>query len=140
MPFARFAQDRRGAAAVEMALLAPILLLILGGLFDTSRLVFQTMQVNATAQAGVDFALNHPWDAAAVRAAAESATDLPETVALPERRIRCVAGGKIVDCADPAGGAPYVTVTATLPFVPITPGAGLAMPEALTATATARTP
>jgi Flp pilus assembly protein TadG len=50
----RWLMDREGAAAVEAALVMPLLLLLMAGLIDGSRAIVQSMQVSAAAQAGAD--------------------------------------------------------------------------------------
>jgi len=47
MPFGRCLADRCGAAGVEFALLLPVLVTLLIGMFDYGALAYQTMQVSA---------------------------------------------------------------------------------------------
>lgn len=138
-------RDRHGAAAVELALLLPILVLMLAGLIDLSRLISQTMQVRAAAQAGADHALRRGWNAAAVEAAVTRATPLSVTATpAPQSLVGCVSGGAVVAEAGPtcpAGGKPglFVTVAAQAPFAAILPGPHrLILPETLSASALVR--
>ncbi|MFC3068851.1 TadE/TadG family type IV pilus assembly protein [Phenylobacterium soli] len=136
--------DRRGAAAVEFALVAPILLLLMAGLVDGSRLIAASMQVNSAAQAGADFALRNGWNqagtAAAVSAAA-SGLDAPG-VALSQG---CVANATLTAAAGatcPDGRAPgrYVTVTASAPYRSVMRWPGVALPSSVSAKAVVRVP
>ena len=55
---ARRLRERRGdegGAAVELALLLPILLLMLSGTFDFSRALYETARLQSAARAGVQF-------------------------------------------------------------------------------------
>src|SRR4051812_25655166 len=74
---ARLVHDRRGAAAVEFALVAPILLLLLAGLLDGSRFIRQSMRVSAAAQAGADWAQRNGWNLDGINRAVTSATLTP---------------------------------------------------------------
>jgi Flp pilus assembly protein TadG len=49
--------SRRGAVAVEFALVAPILLLILGGAFDAARFVWYQTDLLQALRAGVQYAV-----------------------------------------------------------------------------------
>lgn len=141
---ARLLRDRRGAAAVEFALLMPVLFLLLAGLIDVSRLITQSMQVRAAAQAGADHAQRHGWNEAAVRAAVTSATPL-EVAADPAPQVvtacveaQAIAPTTAATCA--AGGKPgtFVRVAARAPFKSLMPWPGFALPSALTGQAVVR--
>lgn len=129
--------DRRGAAAVEFALLAPALLLMLAGVIDVGRLISQSMQVKAAAQAGADYAQRRGWDEAAVRSAVVSATPLAVTVdPAPRLLTACISGGAIVEttastcgAGEPAGR--YAAIGARAAFTPIMPWPGLVTPPSL---------
>lgn len=141
----RLARDTRGVAAVEFALLAPVLLLLMAGLVDGSRLILGEMQINAAAQAGADYALRNGWDpgqiAAAVTTAGPAATS--PTVTLSPG---CVVGGTITPvaagaaCASGGAAGRYVTVAASAPFKPVAPWPGLKSPQSLSAQAMVRIP
>jgi Flp pilus assembly protein TadG len=136
--------DRRGVAAVEFALIAPALCLLVAGLIDGSRLIVQTMQVKAAAQAGADYARKNGWDAAGISNAVTSATSITVTVSpAPVQTTACVSGMTIAPTAGgacAAGGAPgnFITVAAQAPFSPIMPWPGLSQPAAVSAQAVVR--
>ncbi|RAK60712.1 hypothetical protein DJ021_13285 [Phenylobacterium hankyongense] len=139
-------RDRRGAAAVELALLLPVLALTLAGTIDVSRLIAQSLQVKAAAQAGADYAQRRGWDAAAISAAVASATPL-SVAASPAPRVTtaCVSGLSIVATTGTScsgGGAPgtFVTVAAQAPFKALAPWPGFVVPATVSAQAVVRVP
>lgn len=141
----RLIESRDGSTAVEFALLAPMLLLLLAGLIDVSRLISQTMQVRAAAQAGADWAQRYGWNAAGVQSAVASATALSSVVATPApTQVRaCVSGGQLVEttASECAAGVPsgeFVKVAAQAPFQGILPWPGIVLPETLAASAMVR--
>lgn len=141
----RLMASRDGSTAVEFALLAPMLLLLLAGVVDVSRLISQTMQVRAAAQAGADWAQRNGWDAAGVTTAVASATTLPSVAAAPAPSLvrACVSGGQITatsatTCASGAPVGEFVSVGARAPFRGLVPWPGLVLPDTLSATAMVR--
>lgn len=50
--FGLFARDRRGAAAVEFAIITPVMLASMLGVFEVGRLMYQQSKVAASAAAG----------------------------------------------------------------------------------------
>jgi Flp pilus assembly protein TadG len=143
----RLGGDRRGAAAVEFALIAPVLLLIMAGLVDGSRFIVQTMQVNAAAQAGADFAQRNGWNPTGIQTAVTGATPLTITASpAPAQATGCVVSGAIVaptGGACPAGGGPpgdFVTVSAQKPFTSLLNWPGLTAKPTISAQAVVRIP
>jgi Flp pilus assembly protein TadG len=128
---ARLARDRRGASAVEFALIAPMLLLLLAGVIDFSQYILQTMQVRAAAQAGADYAQRNGFNVTAIQNAVASATTLPTSgsdalvVSTPTQASQCLdKTGALVPATGPtcpAGGpaGTFVAVSAQKPFTPI---------------------
>ncbi|MBX9698960.1 MAG: pilus assembly protein [Acetobacteraceae bacterium] len=108
-------RDRRGSAAMEFALLAPIFGLIAIGAYDFGNAVQTSMRLERAARAGAQFALVHPRNlegiATAARAAWPSLTS--EEVPTPTEVCRCNA--EAVSCTSIcANGLEWtVTVTAT---------------------------
>lgn len=54
---AAFARDRSGVAAVEFALIAPTIILVLVGLIDLGGMLFTRFQLDASVNAGANYAL-----------------------------------------------------------------------------------
>lgn len=80
---------QRGAAAVEMAILFPLLFLILAGIVDFGRFFFESIQVANAAREGARAAIVSPADVTArVEAAAPGFTGL-----IIDPGPACTAGG-----------------------------------------------
>lgn len=67
---------KKGAAAVEFALLAPILMLILGGAFDASRYIWYQTDILQALRAGVQYAISDPTNTTQISAAVIGSTRL----------------------------------------------------------------
>ena len=140
----RLASDEGGAAAVEFALLLPLFMVLIAGLFDGARLIGVTMQVHAAAAAGAAYAQANGWDAAAVSSAVRQATPLDASAAPgPVLAAGCVVSGLI---QPPTNGAcpngvqlgQFLTVSAQAPFTPVMPWPSIVWPTQVTARAVVR--
>lgn len=69
----RLRGDRRGAAAVEFAMMSPFLLGLLVPIADLGTYVYDTMQLQLAAQAGAEYAARHDWDPNGILAAMQNA-------------------------------------------------------------------
>ncbi|MDH5422719.1 MAG: pilus assembly protein [Acidimicrobiia bacterium] len=110
----------RGASAVEMALLMPILLLMVLGLVDFGRVVLAHMAIEEAAQEGAMFAAYHGADAG------DTSTDIVNAVRGSTTSVTIGAGEVAVVCSAKGGGDqlaafPTVTVTISTSITPITP-------------------
>lgn len=128
----RLGRDQSGVAALEFALILPVLLVLLAGLVDGSRMMLQSMQVKAAAQAGADFARTHD-QAAAIKQAAETATPLAVT-AVVDQFTGCVSGQTITQtqaATCPLGGVAgaFVNISTEADFTPVLPWPGVAPPK-----------
>lgn len=138
--------DRAGGAAVEFALLLPMLVLLLAGLIDISRLVLEKLQVRAAAQAGADYAQRRGWDAAAISAAVTAASPLAASAnPAPQVATACITAGALAPttaaaCPNGLPPARFLTVSAQAPFRPIAPWPGVQTPAGVTAQAVVRLP
>ncbi|MFC0408551.1 TadE/TadG family type IV pilus assembly protein [Roseomonas elaeocarpi] len=119
---------RRGIAAVEFALVAPVMILLLLGGFDLANAFAQSMRLQSAAQAGAQYAAAYPTAdsdiVAAVRANLAGWSNV--TVNNPVRSCVCDNGGT-VNCSGGscASGTAlpvlYLTITATRPFTASSP-------------------
>lgn len=129
---------------MEFALIAPALCVLVAGAIDTGLLLVRTMEVNAAAQAGADFALSRGWDAAGIQNAVTSATGSDViTAPAPTLTTGCVVAGVVTaptgaTCANSVAPGRYVTVTAEAPFSPIAAWPGIDLPNQLTSHARVR--
>lgn len=104
MPSSRKTHNKRGMAAVEMALMLPIFLILLVGVMDAARLYWTQNVVRDAAFEGARMAILH-----------EPTTEQIETVVLEE----IVSGGLDNNVAVTIGlreAAQPVDVTVTVPF------------------------
>jgi Flp pilus assembly protein TadG len=157
-------RDARGAAAIELALTAPFVILLLMGIFDFGNLAFTMMQVEAAAHAGAQYALGTTFTstscaatgATSIAAAEQTATTLGTaitttpptgstgvTAAAPTCGFSgCVSSGLLVSQTTtcPAGDPPgtYAVAYAQTTFTPLLSWAAFAFPSKLTATAVMR--
>ncbi len=140
---------REGVAAVEFALLAPVLILMFTGAVSLGLASWTKMQVGNAARAGAVYAVNHGYNQANIQAAAQNATALSTKVIVSSNTApqSCIdpATGKI----SPAGAATtclgtgsspgsYVTVTTTMSYSFIMPLPGIAKATTLSGNAVAR--
>ncbi|MFP6742355.1 MAG: TadE/TadG family type IV pilus assembly protein [Alphaproteobacteria bacterium] len=75
-----FRACRRGAVAVELALLSPIMAMMLIGAIDYGTFIFQKMEVQNASRAGVQYAIQasgNATDTASIAAVVQAASDLP---------------------------------------------------------------
>ncbi len=73
---ARLRGDRQGAAAVEFAILVPMLLLILGGAFDVTRFVWFQSDIAQALRSGMQYAMSRPSDVAGISGTIAGSTAL----------------------------------------------------------------
>jgi hypothetical protein len=116
---ARFCSDTRGTAAIEFALLAPVLVALALGLADGVRRNLMLIDLDAAAAAGAAFAQAQGPDAAAITAAMAAATNTAHVAhveilacdgkragcaGLPQGRYaRVIAEAELASLLDPAG-------------------------------------
>ena len=138
----RLAISRRANAAIEMALLAPILVLMLVGSADYGTAIYRRMQVQHAAQAGADFAMRNGFNAVAITAAVTGATSFAGLTAVPAPTETCGCATAVgvtpalcgATCAGGATAGTYVAVSAQGTYATILPYPG--MPESFTFSAT----
>lgn len=117
---------RDGIAALEFALVAPVLILLVAGAVSFGVGLRMQMEVGEAARAGAAYAVAHVFDATAITTAAQSATALATSVkvaAAQTQNLSCMnsATGAITDagtgsCSSGGPAGNYVTVTTTMPY------------------------
>lgn len=135
-----------GSAAIELAVGAPMLALILSALVDVGQGFYQLIQVQNAAQAGAQYALRHGWDSASIQNAVLAATTLATISAspVPSQSCGCPAGNAITtvacgsSCSDGTKAGTYVTVNARSPYTPMLPFSPLGSSLILSAQAAVR--
>lgn len=116
---------QRGVAAVEFALIMPIVALALTAVTDYARSLNQKAELSAAVRIGLQVAFDRQ-DAAAGAAAVAQATTLPVAVGPPQLACACPGGGSVACAASSScpGGAEkvrYLTLSASAPFTPLFP-------------------
>jgi Flp pilus assembly protein TadG len=147
LPFARrLRRDRSGVAALELGLVASILVGILIPTFDLGMGAYQKMRVQDAAEAGAQYALAHGYSSAAITSAAQNATSLGANVTVtPSQACNCVSNGAIGGsvacgsaCADGSTAGTYVTVATQATYTLLVSYPGLTSPMTLNGTAIVR--
>jgi Flp pilus assembly protein TadG len=138
------AQD--GGAALEFAIIAPIMAAILVPTVDLGMGFYQQMQVQDAAQAGAQYAMAHGWNSTSIQNAVTNATSLASISAspAPAKSCGCPNNGSVAaaacssTCADGQPAGTYVFVNAQAVYTTLFPYPALGSSVALTAQATAR--
>ncbi|WP_426442475.1 TadE/TadG family type IV pilus assembly protein [Bradyrhizobium genosp. P] len=103
----RFGKDTRGVAAIEFGIMVPLLSLLVVSVTDIGLAIYRKMQVEGSAQAGVEYAIAHGYDSNAITTAVAAATNSNVISASP-------APTKFCGCAT-ASGVSGVTCGTTCP-------------------------
>lgn len=142
----RLFRDRSGLAAVELALILPILALMLAATLDLGMGLHAALEVRNAAQAGAQYAALQGFDATAAASAVTNATSLAGISASPAPSQMCgcptATGISTISCASTCadGSTPgsYARIDAQTSFTPPVAFPGLAGPYALSAHVTVR--
>ncbi|HTK79743.1 MAG TPA: TadE/TadG family type IV pilus assembly protein [Rhizomicrobium sp.] len=96
--------DKRGVAAIEFAVIVPMLLILAVGMADMGMGMYDKMQTQNASQAGADYALIHltAWNKAAIKTAIINASSLSGVSPSPDPYAFCgcpgTGGVTQVDC------------------------------------------
>ncbi len=121
--FASLASPRQGAAAVEFALLVPVLLVIGMALIDLGMAVFNKMELMSAVRTGAQVALMDSSNTTEIVSAVTNSTDLSPTI-ITTPFCECSDGTPIGcggSCTSPLIKRTFMTISATQSFTPITP-------------------
>jgi Flp pilus assembly protein TadG len=109
--FFRERDDERGQSIVEFALLLPVMLLIITGLFDVARAVWEENTLAYSAREGTRYAIVHgAWGDTTVWPGSSGATSCTSGTTQPQNS-NCTPVYNVV--RNSAIGVPNVTVTVT---------------------------
>jgi Flp pilus assembly protein TadG len=138
-------RGRRGSAAIELAIVAPLLLTLLGGVLDVGFGLQEAMLAQNAAEAGALYAATHGWDSAGIQAAVVAAAPARGITATPPPSRFCgcanASGIAATACGTRCSGgvaASYVSVGASLTHWRIVPFDF--MPDTLTGRSVVRLP
>ena len=128
----------RGAVAVELAMVAPIMILMLMGAIDFGGAIFERMRLESAARAGAQYALRTTFsteDVAGIEASVGQATGLDMEDVSVSAEISCECAGAAATCGQPCSGtaqpSTYVTVSLTKPYQTLFPYPGIPNPLTL---------
>jgi Flp pilus assembly protein TadG len=135
-----------GTAAVEFAIAAPVLLILVFGVAEIGYSGYQAMQVQDAVEAGALYVSKNGWSSSGITNAILNATDVPITgptplAATPAPAQFCgcpgTTGVTAASCASTCSGGNspghYVQINATLTRKSLIPNSGLPLPTAFTA-------
>ncbi len=130
--------DRSGAAAVELALVLPLLAGIILPMADFGVGAYDKMRVQNAAAAGAQYALEHGFTSSSITTAVQDATSLGSNVTLspsPVEACYCTTSSALAPppsdttapappctsgaCSDGSTPGTYVTVSTTYTYTPI---------------------
>ena len=148
-------RDESGTAAIEFALVAPFLLILMVGVVELGVAMYESMQVSAAVEAGILYAAANGFDSASISAAVTAAAPMPPAfravtaTPAPTEFCGCPDGsGSVANlgtappcsttaCAGETAAGAYVQVSASLDRLVLLP-ARWGLPSTFTATAVIR--
>ncbi|MBP0445294.1 pilus assembly protein [Roseomonas sp. SSH11] len=112
---------RRGIAASELAVIAPLLLVLLAGVHDVANRIQVSLQLESAVQTGAQQALATPGNLTAIRNAVIAASPGLTTAEVPMPRLTCECAGAASTCGSscPSGESRYITLTAQRNLTPL---------------------
>jgi len=119
----RFRYNQDGASAVEFALIAPVMIVMLLGLLDYAIGAFHSMELESAARSGAQYAMLDSSDTSVIQTTVENSTNLDTdnlTVTITEY-CEC-SDGSTVACAGSCGTGDvrgYMEILATYAHTPI---------------------
>lgn len=132
---------RRGIAASEFAIVAPVLTLLLFSLYDVSNAIWRTTRLEIAARAGAQYAFSRPQDGAGIVSTVQSQLMGWRGVSVAPATMTCKCdNGAAADCTTgvcQSGGvanAPigYISITVTQTYQYISPITAALFPDLAT--------
>jgi Flp pilus assembly protein TadG len=114
--FRRLLGCRRGAAAVEFALMTPIVTAAMVGVTDMGLAANEKMRLTNAARAGAQYALSNPTDTNGTQSAVQSAAPGMSSVSVSLSKTCGCADGSSLTCGNTCNSGitrTYITVTAS---------------------------
>ena len=90
----RFLRNKKGISAVEFGLIAPIILFVIGGVFDVSRYIWDQEDLMQALRSGMQYGANYPTDVTGVVNVVRASTSLSSDTAnftMPTPSCGCTA-------------------------------------------------
>jgi Flp pilus assembly protein TadG len=122
-----FSKDCRGAATIEMALVATSMIVFAPLIMDLATVITSSVALGGGLRTGMQFALGQPANTAGITQAVQTASGLGNGVAVTSSET-CDCSGTAVVCSStcPLGGSPaaYVAITAKYSVPTLLPYSG----------------
>ena len=129
----------RGTAALEFGLAVPLLALLLTAIVEIGFSMYQAMQTNYAAEAGLAYAAKNGWDSSGIASAATGSTGLSGMTATPTQFCGCPSSTGIatVTCGATCSGGQtagqYITISVSLTRTSILGTTGCGLPSSFSA-------
>jgi len=118
-----FGRCKKGIAAVEFAIIAPIMLIFLMGMVDYAVAVIHTMELESAARSGAQYAMFDSSSTALIQTTVQSSTNLNVANLNVTVATACeCSDGAAVSCSGTCAVGTtrhYMTITATYAYTPI---------------------
>lgn len=132
-------QSEAGSAALELGLLAPVLVLLLVGIAELGTGAYQAMQVQNAAEAGAIYASKHDYNITGIVSAVVNSRGTTGITASPGPTSFCgcpsasglVAMDCSATCADGSDPALYVQINARVTHTPLMTFSSWSVPQTL---------
>lgn len=113
-----FAAADGGVSAVEFAIITPVLLVIILGMVDSGRAIFNKMELVSAVRSGAQYALGDSSDTSAIGQAVVASTNLSITTGDVTVTEFCECDGSSMTCGGGCGGTSrkFMTVSASMTF------------------------
>ncbi|MBF0356877.1 MAG: pilus assembly protein [Alphaproteobacteria bacterium] len=141
----RLSNCTKGVATVEFALIIPLFLLMLMGLFDFGNFLYQRMELENAVNAGSKYAIRYTTDTVGIESVITSSTELTDFSSIASTKLcECSTNlGVSVSCSSTCVGGflnEFMTVTAVHNFTPLfNTFPSTILPATMTASRTVRT-
>ena len=117
---AGFRRAEDGTVAVEFAVAAPVLLILLSGMVDLGLALDQSSSLSNAARAGAQYAIRFPSDTSGITQVVAKAMNADPSDLTVNANLSCECpGGSAVACTDVCSGASpksYMTVSVSMPY------------------------
>lgn len=137
-------RTKRGIAALEFGLAVPLLALLLTAIVEIGFTVYQAMQVNYAAEAGLAYAAKNGWDSAGISSTSTSSTALSGMTATPAQFCACPSATGLTtaacdnSCPNGTQAGRYISISVSLTRKSIIGTSGFGLPSTLSSQAILR--